>query len=270
MGLVIQAEGLGKRYRLGEGGYATLREQLTRRVVPGGESRERQEIWALRDVDLEIRAGETLALVGASGSGKSTLLNILAGLDRPTAGDAVVSGHNLLSMAVRERVRYQRHTVGFVWQQTSRNLLPYLTAAENVAVIVRAYDLPEIAGSDFFAADDGRNLDFATEHFFDLRLEHLPLRRFRRVAVHGLVFGLGYLENRIRHVVCLLVVGPSILTAIAKALPIGGGWCRSGCLASSLGLPRARARERAWAGEVETLDSRLPTPDWAGGGTSDQ
>src|SRR5690606_41948552 len=59
-------------------------------------------------------------------SGKSTLLSILSGLDVPTAGRAEVAGHDLLAMTARERTRYRRHTVGFVWQQTSRNLLPYL------------------------------------------------------------------------------------------------------------------------------------------------
>jgi len=92
------------------------------------------EVQALQGLELEVANGDMVALVGASGSGKSTLLNILAGLDKPTAGDAVVGGHNLLAMRSRERVRYQRHTVGFVWQQTARNLLPYLSAAENIAV----------------------------------------------------------------------------------------------------------------------------------------
>jgi ABC-type lipoprotein export system ATPase subunit len=75
-----------------------------------------------------------VALVGASGSGKSTLLTILSGLDTPTAGSAMVAGHDLLTMGRRERLEFQRHSVGFVWQQTARNLLPYLTAAENVAM----------------------------------------------------------------------------------------------------------------------------------------
>lgn len=92
------------------------------------------EVQALQGLELDVAGSDMVALVGASGSGKSTLLNILAGLDKPTAGDAVVGGHNLLAMRSRERVRYQRHTVGFVWQQTSRNLLPYLSAAENIAV----------------------------------------------------------------------------------------------------------------------------------------
>ncbi|MFW6090227.1 MAG: ABC transporter ATP-binding protein [Actinomycetota bacterium] len=92
------------------------------------------EVQALQGLELRVAEGEMVAVVGASGSGKSTLLNILAGLDRPTAGVAAVAGHDLLAMGRKERVSYQRHTVGFVWQETSRNLLPYLSAAENIAV----------------------------------------------------------------------------------------------------------------------------------------
>jgi ABC-type lipoprotein export system ATPase subunit len=92
------------------------------------------EVVALQGLDLVIDRGELVAIVGASGSGKSTLLNILSGLDEPTAGLARVAGHNLLAMSARRRLRYRRYTVGFVWQQTGRNLLPYLTAAENVAL----------------------------------------------------------------------------------------------------------------------------------------
>ncbi|MFF2452042.1 ABC transporter ATP-binding protein [Isoptericola sp. NPDC058082] len=92
------------------------------------------EVQALQGLDLAVDRGGLVALVGASGSGKSTLLNILSGMDLPTAGSAVVAGTDLLAMTRRDRVRYQRSTVGFVWQQTGRNLLPYLTAAENVRV----------------------------------------------------------------------------------------------------------------------------------------
>lgn len=95
------------------------------------------EVVALQGLDLVIDRGELVAIVGASGSGKSTLLNILSGLDEPTAGLAQVAGHHLLAMSARRRLRYRRHTVGFVWQQTGRNLLPYLTAAENVALPIR-------------------------------------------------------------------------------------------------------------------------------------
>ncbi|MFK4116629.1 ABC transporter ATP-binding protein [Streptomyces longwoodensis] len=92
------------------------------------------EVQALQGLDLLVRKGELLALVGASGSGKSTLMNILAGLDTPTAGAARVAGHDLLAMTPKSRLAYRRHTVGFVWQQTSRNLLPYLTAAQNITL----------------------------------------------------------------------------------------------------------------------------------------
>lgn len=95
------------------------------------------EVVALQGLDLVIDRGEMAAIVGASGSGKSTLLNVLSGLDEPTAGTARVAGHDLLGMSARRRLRYRRRTVGFVWQQTARNVLPYLTAAENVALPMR-------------------------------------------------------------------------------------------------------------------------------------
>ncbi|MFE7857263.1 ABC transporter ATP-binding protein [Streptomyces sp. NPDC057403] len=92
------------------------------------------EVQALQGLDLLVREGELMALVGASGSGKSTLMNILAGLDTPTAGAARVAGQDLLAMTAKDRLAYRRTTVGFIWQQTSRNLLPYLTAAQNIAL----------------------------------------------------------------------------------------------------------------------------------------
>jgi ABC-type lipoprotein export system ATPase subunit len=95
------------------------------------------EVIALQGLDLLVAEGEMVALVGASGSGKSTLLNILAGLDVPTAGVARVAGADLLDMSGRERLRFRRELVGFVWQQTARNLLPYLSAAENVELPMR-------------------------------------------------------------------------------------------------------------------------------------
>ncbi len=90
------------------------------------------EVVALLGLDLLVRTGEVVAIVGASGSGKSTLLNILGGIDEPSAGRAVVAGNDLARLSGRERTRYRREVVGMVWQQTARNLLPYLTAAENV------------------------------------------------------------------------------------------------------------------------------------------
>lgn len=90
------------------------------------------EVVALQGLDLVVEAGEFVAIVGASGSGKSTLLNILGGLDTPSAGRAWVGGFNLLELAHQMRTLYRRTVIGFVWQQTARNLLPYLTAFENV------------------------------------------------------------------------------------------------------------------------------------------
>ncbi len=90
------------------------------------------EVVALQGLDLLVEPGEFIALVGASGSGKSTLMNILGGLDVPSAGRAVVAGHALGEMDGRERTEYRRRVIGFVWQQTARNLLAYLTARQNV------------------------------------------------------------------------------------------------------------------------------------------
>lgn len=92
------------------------------------------EVQALQGLTLRVEPGEIVAVVGASGSGKSTLLGILSGLDTPTAGSVSVAGVDLLALRGKARVRYQRHTVGFIWQQTARNLVPYLTATENVVV----------------------------------------------------------------------------------------------------------------------------------------
>jgi ABC-type lipoprotein export system ATPase subunit len=95
---------------------------------------EQIEVQALQGLNLLVDRGEMIAIVGASGSGKSTLLNVLSGLDVQTAGRARVGQWDLQSMSARDRLTYRRRVVGFVWQQTGRNLLPYLSAAENVAL----------------------------------------------------------------------------------------------------------------------------------------
>ncbi len=110
------------------------------------------EVVALQGLDLLVGKGELIALVGASGSGKSTLLNVLSGLDVPTAGVARVAGTDLLSMTHKDRLRYRREVVGFVWQQTGRNLLPYLTAKENVLLPMR------VAGGRAAVRIDGRRV----------------------------------------------------------------------------------------------------------------
>lgn len=90
------------------------------------------EVVALQGLNLTVEQGEMMAIIGNSGSGKSTLLNILGGLDRPSAGQVTVGGWDLLKIRDDQLVEYKRNTVGFVWQNNARNLLPYLTALENV------------------------------------------------------------------------------------------------------------------------------------------
>ena len=90
------------------------------------------EVVALRGLDLSVESGELIAVIGASGSGKSTLLNILAGLDRPSAGQVLVGTRDLLDVSDNDLVMYRRLEVGFVWQATARNLLPYLSVSDNI------------------------------------------------------------------------------------------------------------------------------------------
>ena len=125
------------------------------------------EVVALRGLDLAVDQGEVVAIVGASGSGKSTLLNILAGYDAPSAGGVFVGGRDLLRMGAREIEEYRRNDVGFIWQQTSRNLFPYLTTEENVTLPMMLTSTP------------GVDRRARAEELLDLvglghRLEHTP------------------------------------------------------------------------------------------------
>lgn len=100
------------------------------------------EVVALQGLDLAVEAGEMVGIVGASGSGKTTLLNVLGGLDRPSAGRVLVGGRDLLKLSEADLDAYRRSQVGFVWQQTARNLIPYLTALENVEIPMRLANYP--------------------------------------------------------------------------------------------------------------------------------
>ena len=114
------------------------------------------EVMALQGLDLEIEAGELMAIIGSSGSGKSTLLNILGGLDRPTAGQLKIDGRDMLAVSDREMIQYKRESVGFVWQNSARNLIPFLTVLNNIEMPMilssaierreRALDLLELVG----------------------------------------------------------------------------------------------------------------------------
>lgn len=106
---MIQAEGLVKIYKSKE-----------------------TEVLALQGLDLTVEKGELTALIGNSGSGKSTFLNMIGGLDRPSAGSLVVCGRNLFTLSGKELVEYKRDTVGFVWQNNGRNLIPYLPVLDNI------------------------------------------------------------------------------------------------------------------------------------------
>lgn len=92
------------------------------------------EVVALQGLDLTVKKGELMAIIGNSGSGKSTLLNMLGGLDKPSAGSLYVDGKNLLKFTTDNLVKYKRDTVGFIWQNNARNLIPYLTAKQNVEI----------------------------------------------------------------------------------------------------------------------------------------
>lgn len=90
------------------------------------------EVLALQGLDMEVKKGELTALIGNSGSGKSTFLNMIGGIDRPSAGSLWVDGKNLFTMTEKQLADYKRDTVGFVWQNNGRNLLPFLPVLENI------------------------------------------------------------------------------------------------------------------------------------------
>ncbi|HBZ79857.1 MULTISPECIES: ABC transporter ATP-binding protein [Brevibacillus] len=113
------------------------------------------EVVALQGLDLRVENGELMGIIGNSGSGKSTLLNMLGGLDRPSAGKLSVAGADLFRLTPRELVQYRLQTVGFVWQNNARNLIPYLSALQNVEMPMllrgmrkreRAHELLELVG----------------------------------------------------------------------------------------------------------------------------
>ncbi|GGG23793.1 ABC transporter ATP-binding protein [Paenibacillus abyssi] len=98
------------------------------------------EVMALQGLNLQVEQGEMMAIIGNSGSGKSTLLNMLGGLDRPSAGRLTIGGIDMQKLTDKELTRYKRETVGFIWQNKARNLIPYLTARENVEIPMLLHD----------------------------------------------------------------------------------------------------------------------------------
>lgn len=106
------------------------------------------EVFALQGLDLEVAEGEMVAIVGNSGSGKSTLLNVLGGLDTPSAGVAMVAGRDLIRLSARQRDRYRREVTGFLWQNSALNLIPYLTALDNVLLAMSRVGRPDPAEAE--------------------------------------------------------------------------------------------------------------------------
>jgi putative ABC transport system ATP-binding protein len=107
---------------------AALELRRVSKVYGSGQS----EVQALREVDLSVRGGELVAVMGPSGSGKSTLLTIAGSLEEPTSGEVLVGGAALSSMSRNDRARLRRRSIGYVFQDF--NLLAGLTAVENVSL----------------------------------------------------------------------------------------------------------------------------------------
>jgi ABC-type lipoprotein export system ATPase subunit len=144
---ITELDEQARRARAAYGAGALIACDRVVRIYSGGGL----EVQALQGLDLLVEEGEMTAVVGASGSGKSTLMTILAGLDTPTAGTVRIAGYDLGALSQRARLAYRRTVVGFVWQQAARNLLPYLTSQQNVALPMR------LAGAS--RRDRGRRVD---------------------------------------------------------------------------------------------------------------
>ncbi|MBI3403500.1 MAG: ABC transporter ATP-binding protein [Acidobacteria bacterium] len=137
----------------------------------------RQEVWALRGVDLDVRAGEFLALVGPSGSGKTTLLNLIGALDVPTAGELLVLGRPIAALSKHERAHLRLQSLGFVFQ--AYNLVPVLTARENVEFVLELQG----AGLDRRARAQEVLAELGLADLTDRRINELSGGQQQRVAV---------------------------------------------------------------------------------------
>lgn len=137
------------------------------------------EVVALQGLDLKIEEGELMAIIGNSGSGKSTLLNMIGGLIKPSAGKLYVDGKDLYKLSKKEVIDYKRKTVGFVWQNNARNLIPYLSAIENI-------EMPMLISSK-----NRKDRDYALEllemvglkHKKDSKLHQLSGGEQQRIAI---------------------------------------------------------------------------------------
>ncbi len=203
------------------------------------------EVVALQGLDLRVDRAEVIAVVGASGSGKSTLQNILGGVDTPTAGKASVAGHDLTALRPRERTAYRRRVVGFVWQQTSRNLLPYLDVRQNVELPmlldglggrrrrVRTRELLELVGMSERADERPEHLSggeqqrvalaVALANEPQLLLADEPTGELDTAAANELFAALRWVNEQVGVTVIVLTHDPLVSTQVSRTVRIRDG-----------------------------------------------
>ena len=203
------------------------------------------EVVALQGLDLRVDRAEVIAVVGASGSGKSTLQNILGGMDTPTAGKAHVAGHDLAALRPRERTTYRRRVVGFVWQQTSRNLLPYLDVTQNVELPmllegvggrrrrVRTRELLELVGISERARERPEHLSggeqqrvalaVALANGPQLLLADEPTGELDTEAANELFAALRWVNEQVGVTVIVLTHDPLVSTQVSRTVRIRDG-----------------------------------------------
>ena len=203
------------------------------------------EVVALQGLDLRVDRAEVIAVVGASGSGKSTLQNILGGVDTPTAGKANVAGHDLAALRPRERTTYRRRVVGFVWQQTSRNLLPYLDVTQNVELPMlleglggrrrrlRTRELLELVGMSERARERPEHLSggeqqrvalaVALANEPQLLLADEPTGELDTEAANELFAALRWVNEQVGVTVIVLTHDPLVSTQVSRTVRIRDG-----------------------------------------------
>ena len=203
------------------------------------------EVVALQGLDLRVDRAEVIAVVGASGSGKSTLQNILGGVDTPTAGKVNVAGYDLAALRPRERTAYRRRVVGFVWQQTSRNLLPYLDVTQNVELPmllegsggrrrrVRTRELLELVGMSERARERPEHLSggeqqrvalaVALANEPQLLLADEPTGALDTAAANELFAALRWVNEQVGVTVIVLTHDPLVSTQVSRTVRIRDG-----------------------------------------------
>ena len=203
------------------------------------------EVVALGGLDLKVGYGEFMAIVGASGSGKGTLLNILAGLDQPSAGRAFVGKRDLLTLEEAEMVSYRRNDVGFIWQQTGRNLVPYLSAIQNVEIplllngmsakaanqraseLISAVDLENRAKHHAEQLSGGElqrvSIAVALANNPPLLLADEPTGELDAIAADSIYALLGDLNTRFKTTIIIVTHDPEIASRVDRVIAIRDG-----------------------------------------------